>query len=143
MPIANPLFRAQCTDGDELGPPHLEARQQGNLIPPPPFLSEIGCLGKLSRQLLLPLLPLKQILDFAQNWKATGEVPCHSYVSLEHISSYLRSSSGHSHMTSTLRWGGSLVQKHTSLLIGCVSVTCDKGKGLKMPKKQKKSSSGC
>ena len=91
MPIANPLFKAQNTDGDELGPPHLEARQQGNLIPPPPFLSEIGCLGKLSRQLLLPLLPLKQILDLGQNWKATGEGPRHSYVSSEHISSSPRS----------------------------------------------------
>ena len=91
MPIANPLFRAQNTDGDELGPPHLEARQQGNLIPPPPFLSEIGCLGKLSRQLLLPLLPLKQILDLGHNWKATGEGPRHSYVTSEHISSSPRS----------------------------------------------------
>ena len=104
MPIANPLFRAQNTDGDELGPPHLEARQQGNPIPPPPFLSEIGCLGKLSRQLLLPLLPLKQILDLGQNWKATGEGPRHSYVSSEHISSFPRSFWGHSNMTSTLRW---------------------------------------
>ena len=91
MPI---LSLGHSTDGDELGPPassSLGGKAARHPDPSPPFLSEIGCLGKLSRQLLPPLLPLKQILEFAQNWKATGEGPRHSYVSSEHISSSLRS----------------------------------------------------